>query len=367
LRQTQARRNLCRSCRERGKCGNLLLSKGVLDMAMGKTRWALGWMTVCAALCCWSAEEKSADAKKEDEKPKKVSVLLVEANKLMTDAQDAYVDGDGKKAVELYRKSLAEIERVERENADRAGTAEFAPVRFRKALCETEIDRIILEEASAKARTVTVTDTAELEKKRAERHREAVSNNVPEKTVALASKMADGSKAKPPEMKADEKDDEKSDKTTVVDVPGELEFAKDMLSMDKAGDARDHILKVLKSEPDNREAHYLMAQAQIAQGHPEDAEVVLMDLLEDNPNDESALLLAAGAAFAAGKYPHAMDLLDRALKANPKRPDGYYDMAWVLLEMDPKNLNEPEMYYRQAVKLGGPRDRDLERRLGIKK
>jgi len=34
--------------------------------------------------------------------------------------------------------------------------------------------------------------------------------------------------------------------------------------------------------------------------------------------------------------------------------------------MNPKEQTEAEMYYRQAIKLGGARDRDIERRLGIR-
>jgi hypothetical protein len=41
-------------------------------------------------------------------------------------------------------------------------------------------------------------------------------------------------------------------------------------------------------------------------------------------------------------------------------------MAWLLLEMRPDALSEAEMYYRQSVKLGLARNRDMERRLGIK-
>jgi Tfp pilus assembly protein PilF len=92
----------------------------------------------------------------------------------------------------------------------------------------------------------------------------------------------------------------------------------------------------------------------------------LDDLLQDVPRDESVLLLAAGCYAAAGNYARAMTTLDKALTVNPKRPDGYLNMAWLLLEMAPGKLDEPEMYYRQAVKLGGTRDRDLERRLGIR-
>ena len=82
--------------------------------------------------------------------------------------------------------------------------------------------------------------------------------------------------------------------------------------------------------------------------------------------DEPTLLLAAGAYVATGAYSKAIDALDRAMKANPKRPDACINMAWLLLEMRPNDMSEAELYYRQAVKMGASRVRDLERRLGIK-
>ena len=305
------------------------------------------------------------------EKPKKVSELLRQANAWVSQAQEAYVDGKGNEAIELYRKSLKEIERVIRENPDRAKESEFAPVRFRKSLCETEIDRIILEESQATARVLTVTDTAALSRKRLARRREAETNHVPEKAVALDVKRADGSTlSKKERAKIDKMAEREIAKSSgpekKLDIKGELEFAKDMISVDRLKDARLSLLKILKADPEHREARYLMAVYQLQVGEGGDAQIILDDLLADDPKDEAALLLSAGASYVAGRYMDSMGFLDRALKANPRRPEGYYDMAWLLLEMNGKDLSQPEMYYRQAVKLGGPRDRDLERRLGIK-
>ena len=301
------------------------------------------------------------------EKTPKVSALMKEANELMSQAQAAYVDGEAKKAIELYRKSLAEIARIEQEHPQAVATSEFAPVRFRKALCETEIDRIMMEEVNATARTVAVTDTTELEAKRAERKRVAETNNMPEATVMLTSKQ--GTQPAPagaPETDVPESQDKAADPDKPLNVKQELEWAKDMLSVDRFDDAEKALIKVLRKEPENRDARFLMALARVQQGKFSEAVVVLDDLLADNASDESTLLLAAGAYAAMGNYSKAMDTLDKAMKVDPKRPDGYHDMAWLLLEMKPKESGEAELYYRQAVKLGGARDRDLERRLGIK-
>jgi tetratricopeptide (TPR) repeat protein len=315
-----------------------------------------------------------SDAFAKEAKKPKVSELMKDANDLMSQAQTTYVDGDSKKAIELYRKALAEIARVEDEHPAEVATAQFAPVRFRKALCETEIDRIMLEDVNATSRTVAVTDTTVLEAKRAERKRLAETNRVAETMVTLGVKQGlGGSQEVEPEedIPAETKPSETKTAETQADekplnIKEELEWAKDMLSVERFGDVEKALFKVLRKEPENRDARFLMALARVQQGKPAEAVVVIDDLLADNASDEPTLLLAAGAYAAMGNYSKAMDALDKAMKVNPKRPDGYHNMAWLLLEMKPKDSSEAEMYYRQAIKLGGTRDRDIERLLGIK-
>ena len=322
--------------------------------------------TVCVLLLAVGVcvAPDSVWAAKKDKEPK-VSELLKEVNDLMAQASTLYVDGDSKEAIETYRKALKEVDRLEQENPERATGSEFAPVRFRRAHCETEIDRILLEDMNATARTVAVTDTSALEAKRDARKKEAETNNVPELAVKLTAKQGNGKSASEAEDKTEEAA-KAEDPAAPVNVRDELEWAKDMLSVDRFDEVEKALVKVLKAEPENVDARLLMALSRVQQGKHSDALVVLDGLLEDVPNDESALLLAAGTYVVAGNYSKAMDMLDKVLKASPKRPDGYHNMAWLLLEMNPGKLDDPEMYYRQAVKLGGSRDRDIERRLGIK-
>ncbi|MBR4170303.1 MAG: tetratricopeptide repeat protein [Kiritimatiellae bacterium] len=312
-----------------------------------------------------AAEKEKAPSteNKKKEKPKKVSELLQKVTDLMDAAQDAYVDGDAQKAIAGYRDALKEIDRIEAENFDRADTPEFAPVRFRRALCETTIDRIMLEEASATSRTVAVTDTTELEKRRAERKKAAETNNVPDTAIHLsAKKSAEELAFSKHSQEKKEKADGKNEK---LDINGELEFAKDMQSVQRFEDAEHSLVKILKVDPDNREAMFLLALVQLQSGRAKDSLILLDDLLTDTPRDEATLLLAAAAHTSAGEYSKAMEKLDLAMKINPKRPDGYHNMAWLLVEMNPKQTKEAEAYYRQAIRLGGARDLDLERRLGL--
>jgi tetratricopeptide (TPR) repeat protein len=319
-------------------------------------------------VCVSIAEDKTSPPRPSAVKGKKPQVLelIKPSNELMSKAQEAYIGDDSKKAIALFRDALAALIKVEQDNPDFAPSPDFAPVRFRKAICETEIERILLAEAQASSRTIAVTDTRELEEMRADRKRAAATNRVIEVTRKLNSKQS-GAEVDAVVVSMDAaKLDQKTIPEAPVKVSEELEWAKDMLLVERFEEADRSLVKVLKKEPENKEARFLMALSKVEQGKPTDALIVLADLLEDSPSDESILLLAAGAHLAIGAYTKSMEILDKVMKTNPRRPDAYLNMAWLLLDMRPDALSEAEMYYRQGVKLGLPRNRDLERRLGIK-
>lgn len=333
---------------------------------------------------------KNTAAKNKDKKPEKVSSLLKKSNATMNEAQDAYLDGDAKKAVKLYRQALQEMTDVELQHPDRAGSAEFAPLRFRKALCETEIDRIMLEEVTANARSVAVTDTTELEKKRAERKLAAKKHNIPDPAQTLSSRKSaqaggDASaKAAVKTADAKKKDDPKKSETIREkktaegeklknlakplkreEIPGELELAKDMHSIGKFEKTTESLIRILRADPDHKEARFMLALTHVQSGHGEDAVILIEDLVADYPKDTAVLLLAAAAYTAAGQSMTAMDKLDAAIRNEPARPDAYRNMAWLLAGMTPESTENAEAYYRRSVKLGAARDAELEKLLGF--
>ena len=326
---------------------------------------------IIPVLCLFAPLEASA----KDRKKVKVSVLLKETNEIMDEAQNTYVDGDATKAIELYRKALVELIKIEGQYPDRVTSADFAPLRFRRALCETEVDRIMLEEVNASARSIAVTDTRELEQKRRERREEAATNKFAKVSRKLTTKGGTGMEAERravDDLKLESKKSttkkpvHKKTATKEVDIAEELEWAKDMFSVDKFDEVERSLIMVLRKQPDNFDARYLMTLTRIRQNKLVDSKIILEDLLDDYGRHEGVLLLAAGLYAMQQEYAKAMATLDKALKVAPKRPEGYFNMAWLLLEMNPKQLSDPEMYYRRAVELGGKRDSELEKRLGIR-
>ncbi len=308
-------------------------------------------------------------AKEEKEKKVKVSELLKDANAIMSEAQDVYVDGDSDRAVDLYKKALVEIINVERQYPDRITSSEFAPLRFRRALCETEIDRILLEKVNVSSRSVAVTDTRELEQKRAERRAAASTNQFAKVSKKLAVKTVTGEVRIQPKASSSAKTEKKSEVKSLekeIDVIAELDWAGDLLEAEKFEEAESSLIKVLRVAPDNFKARYLMALTRIRRAQFKDAQIIVEDLLEDYGTNEGVLLLAAGMYMSMEQYAKSMSTLDKALKIAPERPEAYLNMAWLLLEMNPRELNDPEMYYRRSIKLGGTRDYVLEKRLGIR-
>jgi len=317
---------------------------------MSSAKWVMVCVALAAGVCCAADKPKS---KKPD-----VYGLMKPANTLIAEAQDSYLNGDAKTAIELFRQAHGKLTDIEVEHFEWATSQEFAQVRFRKALCETEIDRMMLEEAQGLSRLMVVTDTADLEKKRAERKQAAEAT--PGEVLApvkLGSKSGGAAGGVATEDIGDE---------GPVEAGEELEYAKDMIQVDRFEEAERALIRVLRADPENRDAGFLLALSRVQQGRHTDALVALDDVLADHASDEAALLLAAGAYMASGAYSKAIDALDRAMKVNPKRPDALINMAWLLLEIRSNDTTEAELYYRQAVKMGAGRVRDLERRLGIR-
>ena len=98
----------------------------------------------------------------------RISELMEPASKLIDDASDLAGDGKIDESVETYRKALAELDRIERENPERAKSAEFATLRNKRAYVNAAVDSLLLSQVRQNARAIALSDTTELERKLAE-------------------------------------------------------------------------------------------------------------------------------------------------------------------------------------------------------
>ncbi len=117
--------------------------------------------------------------------------------------------------------------------------------------------------------------------------------------------------------------------------------------------------------PERPEFIVLLAKLRLTQNRPDDALELAAMVPAKSACDAQAKLVAAGAYLTKNRPHEAMRILEEAIKAAPKEPAPYFNMAVTLLrlpEIDP-NRDLAARYYTQSVELGGKRSSTIERRL----
>lgn len=111
----------------------------------------------------WPFGSSDDDATREP----RVSELMEKASELVDEASDLAAERKTDESVAKYREALAELDRIERAYPERVKKPEFATLRNRRAYINAAIDQMLLGQVRANARSVAVSDTTELEKRRA--------------------------------------------------------------------------------------------------------------------------------------------------------------------------------------------------------
>ena len=243
---------------------------------------------------------------------------------LIDEASDLAADGKSKEAVAKYREALAELDRIEIENPDRADKPEFATLRNKRAYVNAAIDSMLMSQVKENAKAVAVSDTTELEKKLAEER--AAKSGVAEETAEKVEK------------KRKRKEDVASD------------VKDEAVSRRKLNTKPRNVVK-------NRSEQVV---ADIAAGEFEAAAIVIGEMLEEKPNGAAALNLKAAMETAQGKYKEAEKTLDRAIMSNPRSHYAYYNMARLVLQTRPDGKMTARRYYETGRAVGGPADAELE-------
>ena len=238
----------------------------------------------------------------------RISELMEPASLLIDEASDLAAEGKLQEAVEKYRKALAELDRIELENPDRADKPEFATLRNKRAYVNAAIDSMLMSQVKENAKAVAVSDTTELEKKLLQEKSAKESVKEPEKKPTPGKKVAVAAKkVKPKSMSRSEQ---------VI--------------------------------------------ADIAAGEYEAAAIVIGEMLVEKPNGAAALNLKAALETAQGKYVEAEKTLDSAIMSNPRSYYAYYNMARLILQSRPDGKSSARRYYETGRAIGGPADAELE-------
>lgn len=247
----------------------------------------------------------------DEKRPPRLSELMEPATALIDEASDLAGEGKISEAAGKYREALEELSRIERENPERAKSAEFSTLRIKRAYVNAAIDSMLMRQARENAKTVAVSDTTELERKLAEekagRSGEAKANS------------AGGVQEAKPAVKRRPK---------------------------RALTAAEEILQLIGSKEYGK------------------AEEAIGRMLRENPNNAAALNLRAVKEAAEGKYDQAERTLDRAIQSNPRDYHAYYNMAMLYLQTKADGKDGARRYYETGRALGGPEDGELEKGTG---
>ena len=252
----------------------------------------------------------------ESEVPR-ISELMEPASLLIDEASDLAAEGKTSESVEKYRTALAELDRIEQENPERAKTSEFATLRNKRAYVNAAIDSMLLGQVKSNARVVAVSDTTELEKKLAEERRAKDSSS------EVRTSGVNG-------------DEQKTDKSSKPPKPAEpSKPAKPLTKREQAMD-------------------------DIERGDYAAAELLINEMLAAKPNGAMALNLKAALEMNRGNLAAAEAALDQAVMSNPRNYSAYYNTAVLLLQKGEGNKSSAKRYYETGRAMGGPENPELE-------
>ena len=260
-----------------------------------------------------------------EESPRRISELMEPATKLIDEASDFAADGKVDESVESYRKALMELDRIERENPERAKGSEFATLRNKRAYVNAAIDSMLLGQVKKNAKAVAVSDTTELERKLAEERGED------RPSTARPSGLDEDLKPRKPRATPE----------TSAEVPKPSKLSK-------------------PAEPPKPLTKREQAMEAISSGDYATAEGLIKEMLAAKPNGAMALNLRAAMEMKQGRIDVAEATLDQAIMSNPRSYFAYYNLARLLLQKDAGNKAVAKRYYETGRAMGGPEDAVLE-------
>jgi tetratricopeptide (TPR) repeat protein len=310
-------------------------------MRPGRILIAIAAMAASAiAQASWYWPFGSDDGGSKKDQPR-LSELMEQASISIDTASDLAAEGKVEEAVAEYRKALVELDRVERENPERAATPEFATVRNKRAIVNASIDSLYLAQARENAKAVAVTDTTELEKRFAERR---------------AERLAAAEGETKPKAAADSPKLESQLETYMAE---ERERNKTVAQEAARSKTERAIQALLAKDPNSRKARVMQAGEMLRAGDTDGAAEKLDGVLAENPNDISALNMRAVCEVTQGRMADAKATLTHAIKVNPNDYHAYYNMARLVMQTTGKK-SAAKRYYETGRTVGGPEDKGME-------
>ncbi len=288
-------------------------------------------------------------------RPPRLHRLLENANDLIEQAEDAALDGDVDKALDLYNSALTNLVDIADKNPDRAEKPEFAPLRNKIAATSAAIDSIRFAQVNQNIRAVAVTDTTELQKKYDE---EQAKKKGVDKVVEKRKDEKKEEKAKAKDEDADgiepqvarkdvgneEKVKAKGDEKKAKGGPEPQKPRKDEVKVDGFDERIQTAIRELQAKD------YAAA------------DLLLEDLEKERKGDLNVLILRAAAQNGMKYHLAARRTLEKAMRAHPKNYLPYYNLAYLMFKLEDEGAESAKQYYELGRALGGPKDERLESR-----
>ena len=282
------------------------------------------------------------------DRPPRLHRLLENANDLIEQAEDASLDGDADKALELYNAALTNLVDIAEKNPDRAEKPEFAPLRNKIAATSAAIDSIRFAQVNQNVRAVAVTDTTELQKKYDEEQAKKAGND-----KAIERKKAD----KEDKEGKDKKKGSSEELRVFESEAGANSTAKTPKS------SPPHPLKHSNAQTPDVAGFDEKIQIAIKEIQAKDyaaADLMLEELEKERKNDLNVLILRAAAQNGLKYHLAARRTLEKAMRAHPKSYLPYYNLAYLMFKLEDEGVQSARQYYELGRTLGGPRDPKLE-------
>ena len=285
------------------------------------------------------------------DRPPRLHRLLENANDLIEQAEDASLDGDAEKALELYNAALTNLVDIANQNPERAEKPEFAPLRNKIAATSAAIDSIRFAQVTQNIRAVAVTDTTELQKKYdAEQAKKKGLDKVLEKKEDAEAKKKDETQTKEPVEEPVKKPTAPppaaTTKPSAVPKSAPAPSAKSAPASIAAFDEKIQLaLKELKAKD------YAAA------------DLLLEELEKERKGDLNVLILRAAAQNGMRYHLAARRTLEKAMRAHPKSYLPYYNLAYLMFKLEEEGVESARQYYELGRALGGPKDERIESRL----
>ena len=290
----------------------------------------------------------------------RISELMEPASLLIDEATDLAEDGKTDEAVEKYRKALAELDRIEMENPERAKSAEFATLRNKRAYVNAAIDTMLLGQIKTNAKAVAVSDTAELEKKLAEERAAKKAKETAEVEQKDGDDVDNAAEPSAEENTVKDEAEERIEKDEFAQVEAERQDTPKPPKV-KGRNGKSKRQAAAQQTPGRRPVTKRdQAIDCIAHGDFTTAERIVEELLAAKPNSAMALNLKATMQVKQGKLKEAEETLDQAIASNPRSYYAYYNMAFILLKKGADAKPGAKRFYETGRAMGGPVDSGLE-------